>query len=327
MAWKHMYDAALKSFIEGDELKNLSYQIAEKYLYYNFTRDIRAIEVEVRKYKKLCEDVKLFFDISYIFHSKAFNSFIENPFEHIKEVLAAKIFNAINRRVKARRFNQLAKLTVRKCIDTNSRILFQNFIALSILYNLHDCNLKVVYPENSWIHLDRKGHQHGGTIPPNYVIEVNGKYLSFFLEAPRPIEWSLPVKYGDPLPFHALPRPDIMVYDGWIENIVEQSNPHYLIKPPKFIIECKEVDGWWKSTRKTKSASRVIRRRGDIDAVEVIEIYHKLYRPEKVFVVSKVKVPRGVKYKLSLRGADTIDNTNLNPLAVRKLAELLIGLI
>ncbi len=325
MAWKRMYEATLKSIIDTNNLEEISLQIAEKYLYYFFTKTIKNITVEVQRYNKLCDDVKLFYNIGYIFHSRAFNSFIKNPFEHIKQVLAGKIVRAINRRMKVKRFNQIAKLTVKKCIDTNMRILFQNFIALSILYNLHDTDLKIVYPENSWVHLDRKGHQHGGVIPPNYIIKVNGKYFSFFIEAPRPINWSLPVKFGEPLPLHAAPRPDLMIYNGWIENIVEKSNSHQLIKPPKFILECKEVDGWWRNVRKSKGAGRIIRSKEDLDAVQVIELYYKLYKPEKVFVISKVKVPRGVKYKLSLRGADTIDNTNLNPLAIKRLTEYIIN--
>ncbi|RLE53534.1 MAG: hypothetical protein DRJ26_03245 [Candidatus Methanomethylicota archaeon] len=322
MNWKELYSRVLETSSVDDVL---IYSIADNYIEDKFKAEIKRIELDIAKYNRLCDDVKNFFDIKYIFHSKAFNSFIQDPLSHIRDVLKSKIQRSVKKKLSLRRFNQIANLTVRKCIDTNSRILFQNFVALSILYNMHNFDLKIKYPENSWVHLDRKGHQRGGHIPPNYIIDVNGSYYSFFIEAPRPIKWSLPLKSEDSLPLHAAPRPDIMIYRGWVENIVEGESNSTLIKSPDFIIECKEIAGWWKSTRKSKGIKHLTNGEVEnVDAVRVIELYRNLYNPGEIILVSKVKVPRGVKYKLSLRGVETIDNTNLNPLAIKRITEIIL---
>ncbi|MCS7385485.1 MAG: hypothetical protein NDF55_01910 [archaeon GB-1867-005] len=323
MNWRELYKKLIEASSPDEEL---IYDVADAYLNEKYKGEIEKIELDISKYSRLCDDVKTFFGIKYIFHSKAFNSFIQDPLSHIRDVLISKIESSVKRKLALKRFNQIANLTVRKCIDTNSRILFQNFIALSILYNMYNYDIKVKYPPNSWVHLDRKGHQRGGHIPPNYIIEMNGSYFSFFIEAPRPIKWSLPLKSEDELPLHAAPRPDIMIYRGWIENIVDEKSNATLIKSPDFIIECKEITGWWKSTRKSKGIKHLTSGEVEnVDAVKVIELYRKLYNPGGIILVSKVKVPRGVKYKLSLRGVQTIDNTDLNPLAIKQIIEIIFG--
>lgn len=321
MTWECLYNDLLE---RGSHDNRLVLELADFLLDDVFGGDLRRVEGEVSRYVSLYEDVCSFFNIRYVFHSRAFSSFLESPRGHVKRIIVPKIRRAVDGRFDLPRFYRLINLTVKKCIDTNCRILFQNFVVLSILYNLHSFDVEFVYPNGSWIHLDRRGHQHGGVIPPNFIIRVGDGYFSFFLEAPRPIEWSLPLKSGEPLPLHAAPRPDILIYRGWVENIVDRSS-NSIIKSPNFIIECKEVDGWWRSTRPSKGVKHITN--GEIESVDafnVMELYYELYKPDKIFLVSKVKVPRGVKYKLSLRGVETIDNIRLNPIAVRRIVELIL---
>ena len=321
MTWECLYNRLLEG---GSGDGQLILDLADFLLDNDFKVDLKSVEREVSRYVSLYEDVCAFFDIKYIFHSRAFSSFLQSPREHVKHIIVPKIRRAVRRRVDPSRFYRLINLTVKKCIDTNCRILFQNFVVLSMLYNLYSFDVEFVYPNGSWFHLDRKGHQHGGVIPPNFIIRVNDGYFSFFLEAPRPVEWSLPLKSGEPLPLHAAPRPDILIYRGWVENIIDKSSTS-IIKPPNFIIECKEVDGWWKSTRLSKGIKHITNGEiENVDAFSVIELYYELYKPEKIILVSKVKVPRGVKYKLSLRGVETIDNIRLNPIAVGRIVELIL---
>lgn len=318
LSWECIYDRLLRDGLNDDV-----FELADFLLDNVFDGDLRVVEGEVSRYNLLCDDVCFFFNIKYVFHSRAFGSFLADPRGHVRSVILPKIRRFVRRGVNSTRFYRLINLTVKKCIDTNGRILFQNFVVLSILYNLHDHDVRIVYPNGSWIHLDRRGHQHGGVIPPNFVVRVDGRLLSFFLEAPRPVEWSLPLKSGEPLPLHAAPRPDILIYRGWIENIIGDSN--FIIKPPNLIIECKEIDGWWKSTRSSKGVKHITN--GEIESVDafnVMELYYELYRPDKIVLVSKVRVPRGVKYKLSLRGVETVDNVSLNPISMKRIVDLIL---
>lgn len=321
--WEDLYKelSRLTSFDES-----LYRKFAEVYLEENFKNDIDSIRSYTFVYNDLCDDVKVILDAPYIFHTRNFSSFLEDPLKHMIKVFISKSHTLINGNVDINKFKFIINLTIKKCIDTNLKCLFQNFVALSIPYLLHDHDIKFLYPKNKWIMLSRKGIQSNDSLPPNYVLEVDNNRFSFFIEAPRPIDWSRRVRKGSKIPLNAAPRPDIMVYRGFVKNILVSSSPT-IIKRPNLVIECKEVDGWWKKTRFSKGIMNLTNGElEDVDAVDVIDVYLSLYKPKKIFIVSKVDVPRGVKYKLSLRGVETIDDTDLNPFNLLQLTQYLLGM-
>ena len=319
--WEKIFDELSSS----PSMDAVSYKkLAKVFISEVLSAEVSDLLEHVEKYNALCEDIRTLMHVPYIFHTKKFGLLLRDPIEHIERVLASKVSSLFSKNVSRERFYTISNLTVKKCIDTNMRIMFQNFVALSILYNLHSYSPEIVDPDNGWLHLSRTGFQHNGAIPPNYVVRVNDIFLSFFLEAPRPIHWSKRIKHGSKLPLHAAPRPDIMVYRGWIKDILNGSSS--LIIPPDFLIECKEISGWWSSVRPSKGIKHLTD--GEIEnvtATKVLETYTDLYHPKKIILVSKVKVPRGVKYKLSLRGVDMIDETDFNSFNIKPLSDLLLN--
>jgi hypothetical protein len=325
--WESMYEK-LCSMRVFDE--NLYRKLAECYIEENLRGIIGEVDKYVHLYNDFCDDVKIILNSPHIIHTKQLSHFLEDPMNHIIDVFMKKAFNLISMGVDVDKFASSINLTIKKCIDVNFKMIFQNFVALSIPYNLHSHNPKIVYPKNGWIILSRKGVQNNDSLPPNYVLEIDGRRFSFFIEAPRPIDWSRKVRKSSKIPLHAAPRPDIMIYRGFVKNILKNKDRRVkmdsIIKRPYIIIECKEVEGWWKSSRLSKGIRNLTN--GELEnvkALDVVEVYQSLYRPKKAFVVSMVKAPRGVKYKLGLRGIETIDDTGFNPFMLSTLSNALLN--
>lgn len=322
MEWSSIFN----DLINGDEWSDkLILRLAESFIEECFSDELKLLMADVSRYNGLCDDVKSLLRVDYIFHTKNFSSLLKDPLEHLHNVLYAKLKSLLVKKPSIDDFKKIANLTVKKCVDTNLRILFQNFVALSILYVLHSFNPRIVYPENGWLHLTRSRMQKDGRLPPNFVVMLDGNvFLSFFLEAPRPIKWSVRLSDASNLPLHAAPRPDLMIYFGWVDDILSDGSE--IIKSPDILIECKEMDGWWKSKRRSEGI-RHLTNGGieNVSAIKVIETYANLYNPGKIFLISKVKVPRGVKYMLSLRNVETIDDVGLNPFNIRRLADFLVN--
>jgi len=327
--WRSIYED-LKSSKIFDEDKYRA--MIESYIKEFFEDEIEVIRKYIYTYDDFCEDVKEILNSPYIIHSKQLSSFLEDPKEHIIKTLVSKSYKLILDGVNIEQFNSIINLTVKKCMESNLKLIFQNFVALSIPYNLHSHEINIIYPNNKWIILSRKGFQNNHSLSPNYVLEIDGERFSFFIEAPRPIERSKRVKRGSKIPLNAAPRPDIMIYHRWVRNILPRRSSSrsmkMLIKRPLIIVECKETEGWWKKIRFSKGIRNLTN--GDMNnvgALDVIDVYLSLYKPKKMFVVSKVKVPRGVKYRLSLRGISTIDDTDFNPFKLSPLSNYILDFI
>jgi len=325
--WESIYERLCSMRVFDERLYR---ELAESYIEENLKDIVNEIDKHVRLYNDFCDDVKIILNSPHIIHTKQLSHFLEDPMNHVINVFMKKAFSLISMGINADKFSSLINLTIKKCVDVNLKMIFQNFVALSIPYNLHSYNPKIVYPKNGWILLSRKGIQSEDSLPPNYVLEIDGRRFSFFIEAPRPIYWSKKVRKSSKIPLHAAPRPDIMIYRGFIKNILKSKDHRVradsIIKRPYIVIECKEVDGWWKSSRTSKGIRNLTN--GELEntkALDVVEVYKSLYKPRKVFVVSMVKAPRGVKYKLSLKGIEIIDDTGFNPFMLSTLSHALLN--
>ncbi|MEM0084347.1 MAG: hypothetical protein QW743_02435 [Candidatus Methanomethylicia archaeon] len=327
--WESIYEDLRASKI-FDEDKYMEF--AKSYIKEVFGDEIEIIRKHVYVYNDFCEDIKTILNSPYIIHSKQLSSFLEDPLNHIINLFVSKSYELILKDLDLENFNSIINLTIKKCLESNLKLMFQNFVVLSIPYNLHSHEIKIIYPRNKWIILSRKGFQGNNSLSPNYVLEIDGERFSFFVEAPRPIERIKKVRRSSKLSLNAAPRPDIMIYHRWVRNILpsksSSNSRNMLVKRPFMIIECKEVDGWWKKFRFSKGIMTLTNGNlENVKALDVIDVYLSLYKPKKMFVVSKVKVPRGVKYRLSLRGIETIDDTGFNPFKISELSNYLLDFI
>jgi len=119
-------------------------------------------------------------------------------------------------------------------------------------------------------------------------------------------------------------RPDILVYGGKIMDIFEEDlDPP--IKKPDVIIECKELEDWYRRTRELKEADKPLSaeewrwmwlqglwrglgrelgakvkpeeieadlgKRIRLKEPELVKVYMKLYKPKKMILVTRCPTP------------------------------------
>ncbi|MEM2137299.1 MAG: hypothetical protein QXI93_05020, partial [Candidatus Methanomethylicia archaeon] len=101
--WEELYKelSRLTSFDES-----LYRRFAEVYLEENFKNDIDSIRSYTFVYNDLCDDVKVILDAPYIFHTRNFSSFLEDPLKHMIKVFISKSHTLINGNVDINKFNE-----------------------------------------------------------------------------------------------------------------------------------------------------------------------------------------------------------------------------
>jgi hypothetical protein len=126
-------------------------------------------------------------------------------------------------------------------LNTNMRTLYEVWVLTSLLRGPRKPGGRLVYLEHGLVHFDRAGKQKAGVLPLNFAVSVPSRgSLIFFLEAPRQIGWRDFKDLKTVWRLYTSLRPDIMVYSGLVENIVDLENSYLPIRRPHFIIECKE---------------------------------------------------------------------------------------
>jgi hypothetical protein len=270
--------------------------------------------------------------------------FAKNPVEHLKKKLTLYTYDLLRRRINIEEYASKARAALGSSMRSNLRIIYEVYVLVAIVYHLSKKGAKLVYPEHRFIHFDRHGKQVSGTVPPNLVINVDGRgALSFFLEAPRPLGWRDFKDLQQVWRFYITLRPDIMVYSGVVLDIVDLSSPDIPIKRPDVIIECKELEDWFIRRRELKGPvspsisfnewfkrwlsglwtgladvlgvdSSIVkevaegRRRGVwVTETQLIKLYNAIYKPRSFYLVSSPRLPAHVVNELESSGVKVYD--------------------
>ncbi len=293
-----------------------------------------------------------------ILWTKELRSFLEDPRRHLVKKLYLYALDLQRGKLKPEEFEKVALAAARTSLNTNLRSVYQSWVFLAIVAILGErLGAKIIFPEHGHILIERSGRQRGGSIPPNLVLLLEGRgYLSFFLEAPRPIGWGDNRDLSKAWRLYVALRPDAMIYSGRVLNIVElDSNPP--IKRPDVIIECKELPDWYARVREIRGpfarpmtgvewrnrwlrglwagladvlgvetpedAYQVVREKRGLRLSEpqIVKLYARIYRPARLYLVSRAPVPKRVRQELesdpSIRVVDAVgfDVEKLKPLA------------
>ena len=286
---------------------------------------------------------------------REFKSFVDDPEKHLMKKIVFYLYDLLRDKMSLDEFIQTAGAAVRTSLKTNIRSIYQSWVYVNILILLSQYGGTMIYPELRYLILGRSGKQKSGEIPPNAVIYLDGKgYLSFFLEAPRPISWEDSGDLRKIWTLYTALRPDILVYTRKILNIVDlKSNPPII--RPDIIIECKELEDWykrgrevrgpfakplsveeWRSkwisglwdgladalgvTRKKITEEIKDRRALRLKDIQIVTLYYKLYKPKVMFLVSRAPVPKEIKKYLRERGLRVIDNVGFNRSKLKPIA-------
>ena len=344
--WQKVYEE-LMEYVEVDSKgrvniksisKNEFYKLEEK-LKVMFIYNILGAELIDLGYKWVkifldtVEELKKISGIHYVMFSRELRSFIEDVEAHLKKKIFIYTHDLLRGRLSIEEYQRKAGAAIRTSFRTNLRTVYQDWVLLNILIELIERGGVIVYPENKYISLERMGKQKIGVIPPNTITYNPGRgYLSFFLEAPRPIGWEDTNDLTRTWKLYTALRPDIMVYGGRVLNILNLgSNPP--IKRPNIIIECKELEDWYLRVRdirgplaqpltaeewrnkwieglwtgladilgvEREKLSETIKERKSVRLKEyhIIALYKSLYKPDKMILISRTKLPNNIRKEL-----------------------------
>ncbi len=311
--------------------------------------------------QQLCrriEEVSELFGLPTVLLSKELKSFVENPLAHLKSKIFNYMYDLFRGKVTPEEFDRVASAAIRTSLRTNLRTVYQDWVFLTLLKLLGERGGKLVYPEHRALSLERHGKQKAGWIPPNAIIRFeDGRALSFFLEAPRPIGWEDTEDLVRAWKLYVALRPDMMLYSGEVHNIIQlDSDPP--IKRPSVIIECKELDDWYVRVRYIRGPfakpltaeewrskwlrglwdgladvlgiqrSEVVKHVEEKKSLklsdqQIVALYKSVYRPDRMFVISRARVPSFVKSNLENYGIIVIDDVMFDENKLEELADYL----
>lgn len=287
--------------------------------------------------------------------SREMKSFLDDPKRHLVKKLFLYFHDLIRGSMSVDEFITKGRQAINSSLGSNLRSVYQTWGLAAILLNLADKGFRLSYPEHGFLNFDRSGKQKSGIMPPNVIVEdIFGRAFSFFLEAPRPISWEDGGDLERVWKLYSTLRPDMLIYKGFYMNIVDLDNGDIPIKRPNVIVEFKELEDWWKRWRYLKEYrplngnewrarwikglyeglgevlgvkpqevpkfTEVKERR--IKEYKIVELYMKIYKPDKASIVSKVPVDEEVKKDLS--DVIVIDNVMFNDKKLGLLVENLL---
>ena len=291
-------------------------------------------------------------------YSREFASFLENVEHHLTKKLVFYIYDLLREKLDVNEFVEKAGAAITTSLKTNLRTLYQNWVFVSVLKNLSELGAQLIYPEIKYLLLTRAQQQKLATMPPNAIIATNRGYLSFFIEIPRPIAWGDSKDLERVWKLYTSLRPDICVYGDKVMDALDLSG-EIAIKRPDVIIECKELEDWYKrrrdlrgpfaeimsvekwrtkwirglydgladaagfimkTTKKKKEKQKVIY----LSDPEIVKLYQRVYRPKKFYLVSRSKVPKHIRSDLEDNGITVIDGVGFNYKRIKQLAESLV---
>lgn len=336
VAFLEEYDPSRSFNLRGDVLATFT-ELREKFKeeFVNYVVNVnklREAESWIERLKEEMEELEGELGLKGYILPKELRSFVEDPKAHLKKKIFLYMHDLLRGKLKLDEFERSASAAVRTSLRTNMRSVYQTWVLISLLKGLAKGGAKLVYPEYGILSLDRAGKQRGGGIPPNVILWVGGGYLSFFLEAPRPLGWEDSRDLRRAWAFYVALRPDILTYAGRVLNIVsEEFNPP--IRRPDIIIECKELDDWYVRTRDMRGPfskpltaeewrSRWIKglykglaealgvKEGEVEQAmgekrgirvkepRLLYLYKAFYSPKYLILISRAPLPKGLREDL-----------------------------
>lgn len=324
------------------------------------SREIESILEWVKTLRRYMDKLEEVFKVKGFTVPKEFASFMADPVEHLKKKLFNYVDEYLHGRYNYQVLVKKASSAITTSLRTNARSCYQLWGLTVILLHLGENGYELVYPEHKFVNFDRSGKQKLGVIPPNVVLLNYDKgFLSFYQEAPRPLSWEDTSDLQKVWSLYTALRPDLMVYSGRVLNIVDlDSTPP--IKRPNVIVEFKELEDWYVRVRDlkgylrkpltaeewrfrwwyrlreelvkiadlkvedidTSTSKSMVNREPSmrIREYQLVLMYKAMYKPEKMILVSKYKLPGDIKKYLESNGLDIYDDVGFNPGMLRDVA-------
>ncbi len=330
----------------------------------SFIEYILGSEVEVAKkwIKKLTSEIEELisnYNLQGVLFSKELRSFLEDPYAHLRKKIFNYMYDLFREKIDHEEFERVAGAALRTSLRTNMRSIYQTWVLASILNILYEYGSYIVYPEHGYLSFERSGKQKLGWIPPNVVVYVKGRgFLSFFIEAPRPIGWEDSQDLKRAWSFYTALRPDILVYGGKVLNIVKLGHDPP-IERPHVIVECKELEEWhvrirdmrgpfakpltaeeWRSKWiqglwdgladilgvKRAEAVETVKEKKTLRLREyqVVTLYSRFYKPDIMILIARAKTPKEIKEKLLRENILTIDGVGFGKSRLKRVVKILL---
>ena len=339
----------------GKEVPQSIEEIKYEFVDYFMKDKLLEAKVWINEFYRVLEEVKERLKIYGVVYSKEMKSFLEDPRRHLVKKLFIYFHDLIRGIITPEEFIRKGKQAITSSFNSNMRSIYQSWGLLSILISLSEKGYTLIYPEHRYIDLDRNGKQKVGIIPPNVVVGNVFNSFSFFLEAPRPISWEDGGDLERVWKFYSLVRPDMLIYRGVEVNIVDM-NGDIPIKRPDYIVEFKELEGWWKRSRylkeykplsgnewrarwlkglyeglaevlgvkseETPKFEEAVNKR--IKEYKVIELYKAIYKPKLGIVISRVSVDPAIKEDLG-EGIVMVDDVGFSKEKVEEVVKAIGG--
>ena len=314
----------------------------------------------VEKLEEAVEECKRNLRVQGVTFSKELKSFVENPENHLKKKLFIYTHDLARGKMELAEYIRKSAAALRTSFRTNLRTAYQSWVLLEILSLMGEFGGRIVYPEYNFIPIDRAGKQRSGIIPPNVIMYISGRgYISFFVEAPRPVGWEDTSDLSRSWRLYTALRPDFMVYGGMVTNILDESKDPPIARPD-VIIECKELEDWYLRTRDIRGpftkpltaeewrskwieglwtgladalgvkspseAKSFVEEKKTLRVREpkLLKLYMNFYNPKEMYLVSRARVPGDVRDYLERDGIIVVDNVGFGGKRLRKLAESLL---
>ena len=306
--------------------------------------------------RKALELVKRDLKLDEVVFPRELGSFLGDPEAHLRKKLFIYAMDLVRRRMSIKAFEEKGRRAVQTSLQTNLRGIYQSWVFLTILRQV-SANGYLIYPEHGYLSLERSGRQRLSSIPPNAIVDTGGGLLSFFLEAPRPIAWEDTEDLKKVWRLYKAMRPDILVYGGRVLDIFagELDPP---IRKPDVIIECKELEDWYRRVRELKTYDKPLsaeewrwmwlrglwvglgkelgarvkpeelelspNKRIRLKEQELVKIYVRIYKPKEMMLVTRCRTPVDVKEDLEAEGIEVIDDVRFSPERLKETSERLL---
>ncbi|GAB6148752.1 hypothetical protein [Stetteria hydrogenophila] len=279
-------------------------------------------------------------------YSRELRSFLEDPRLHLRKKLFNYVFDLARGRLGVEELARRGAAAVRTSLRTNLRSIYQDWVLAVILSGLGERGGRLVYPETGVVLLERSGRQRSGSIPPNAVVRLPRGEVSLFLEAPRPLGWEDSSDLRRSWRLYTTLRPDILVYPGRVLDIAAPDRDPPVLRPHT-IIECKELPDWFERSRDLRGPlaepmsaaewrARWLRGledgladvlgvdRRSVEALaegrarslrvkehRLVLLYKETFKPERMHLVSRARLPREVRLDLESNGVTVHDGVEM----------------
>ena len=319
--------------------------------------EIPRLSAWISNFNSVVEQLSATLGTKGVVFPKELKSFVEDPEAHLRKKLFIYAHDLARGRLNPKEFYAKACTAIKTSLLTNGRALYQSWVYAVLVLHTAKRGFRLVYPDDLYLHLERSGRQRTGAIPPNAVLSDGYRALSLFLEAPRPVGWEDSGDLARAWRLYVALRPDILAYGGRVLNIVARDGEPPVLRPG-IIVECKELEDWYKRTRELKGpitgpisaeewrerwisglyaglAEVLNIKASDLVATlrerkglrlrdsQIAVLYKRFYEPRTMVLVSRAPVPSDVKRLLEGEGIYVVDNVGFNVEALAPIADVL----